>query len=241
MSNNNSIASPNVLNYLPLNEPSLYIKWSPKSITSKDVYNILTELNLGLIDRVQSRPTLNNKNQQEGIAFTIYMTEWYRNSNSDQIRLKLINNDDNFITITYEPNKYWKVYSYKSNNNGRRNNLKKEQHNFKPSIRFNDDNINMNNSKTNENGQMRQRNHQYDNTSERTKKQTRQKSSQLHNQQNNQRLKFLNPAETLKSISVTFDETSETKTSETKTSETKTNEIKKRNWLSDSDTDEDEN
>jgi len=240
MSNNNIVSS-NVLNYLPLNEPSLYIKWSPKYVTSKDVYNILTELNLGLIDRVQSRPTLNNKNQQEGIAFTIYMTEWYRNSNADQTRLKLINDDDNFITITYEPNKYWKVYSHKLNNSGSRRNNLKQEHNFKPSIKFNDNNL-----KTHENIQTRQVNNQYNNqynndnryertnerTNERTKRQERQKSSQLHNQQNNQRLKFLNPAETLKSISVTFDET--------KTSETNTNETKKRNWLSDSDTDEEE-
>jgi hypothetical protein len=123
-----------VLDYLMPNQPGLYIKWSPTNMTSKDVYDVLTELNLGLIDAVRPRPILNQQTQQEGTSFTIFMKEWFRNSNADQARLKLISDPNNFITINYEQNKYWKIYPNRINNSNNKPNPKP----FQPSITFNE-------------------------------------------------------------------------------------------------------
>ena len=129
-----ALAHVQVLDYLMPNQPGLYIKWSPTNMTSKDVYDVLTELNLGLIDVVRFRPILNQQTQQEGTSFTIFIKEWFRNSNADQARLKLISDPNNFITVNYEQNKYWKIYPNRINNNNNKPNPKP----FQPSITFND-------------------------------------------------------------------------------------------------------
>lgn len=237
MSNNSTIASSNILNYLSLNKPNLYIKWSPKHVTTKIVYDILTELNLGSIDHVESRPILNKENQQqrqqECVSFIIYMREWYRNSDADQVRLKLINNDNNFITINYEPTKYWKVYSYNPPGSNRMNNQHnaRQEHNFKPSIKFNNDDYN-NHMKTPANSPKMQQQKKYYKTETYVQRPHQHQQNKKY-QTSQTQTKFINPAEKLKTVEVAIDDEKNEETKKSCEIETK-----KRNWLNDSDTDE---
>jgi hypothetical protein len=122
--------SNNILNYLPENQPSLFIQWSDKSITSDSVKNVIDELNLGIIDHIDSRPTLNQKNKIKGNIFYIHFVEWFRNPISDKVREKLISNPSEFIKVHYEPNKYWKIFA---------NKYQPIVPLFKPMITFNDE------------------------------------------------------------------------------------------------------
>lgn len=104
-----------MLRHLPENQPSLFIQWSDSSITDSRVRNVIDELNLGLVGKIQARQTLNKKNQERGFIFYIHFDEWYRNPTADKVREKLISSPNEFIKVHYEPNKYWKIFANKHN------------------------------------------------------------------------------------------------------------------------------
>ena len=78
------------------------------SITEKDIRNILDELKLGVIKRIDIKNTnpKTNKNQKNRCAF-IHFNKWFDHGNGIIARERLLNGKD--IKVIYEDPWFWKI------------------------------------------------------------------------------------------------------------------------------------
>lgn len=90
-------------NSLQLNQPSLFIQWVERDVTPEQIASVINEVQLGTIERIDMK----------GNVVYVHFTEWNRNDMADQVRKKLIENENNFIKLHYEPTKYWKIFANK--------------------------------------------------------------------------------------------------------------------------------
>ena len=78
-----------------------------KTVTKKDIYDVLNQYNFGKIKKIQ---IIENKNKNCNIAH-IYYNYWYNNEYVNGVKDKLVNNLN--IKIFYDKPWFWVVYLHK--------------------------------------------------------------------------------------------------------------------------------
>jgi glutamate mutase epsilon subunit len=97
-----------------INQPSLCIPRINSTITEKDIRNILDELKLGIIKRID----IKNTNTKNRCAF-IHFNKWYEHGNGLIARERLLNGKD--IKVIYDEPWFWKITAYRNKLNTTKN------------------------------------------------------------------------------------------------------------------------
>ncbi len=101
------------ITYLP-NEPSLCIPRVSCNLDRKYVFNVIKDLKLGEIDRID----LVKKENERGETFQrcfIHMKQWFKNTNALRARERLLSGQD--IKVFYEHPWFWKVLAKRKKEN----------------------------------------------------------------------------------------------------------------------------
>ena len=103
---------PNTTNYCKMNSsedlnPTLCIPRASGTVTEKQIRNILNQLDLGVIDRIDISTKTSDKGEKTNRVF-IYFKRWFNTENGVMARERLSNGKD--IKILYDGPWFWKVY-----------------------------------------------------------------------------------------------------------------------------------
>ena len=103
-------------NTFAANEPVLCIPWTFDTIGEDLVRKTFERLNVGVIDKVAFKRTVNSKGVS-GSTIYVYFRNWFRNDSADEMRDRLMARPDNFVTINYNHKGYWRVFADNSRTN----------------------------------------------------------------------------------------------------------------------------
>lgn len=93
------------------NPPVLCIPRIDSKIKYSHIKDVINELDLGEIDRLDIIKTVNHRNAISNRVF-IHFKNWNSNENADAAKIRLENNQD--IKVIYgEPHEIWKIFAYK--------------------------------------------------------------------------------------------------------------------------------
>ena len=95
---------------LPVSIPSLCIPRVFSNIDERRIRNILDQLNMGIIERVDIVSKTTEKGEKFNRVF-VHFSRWFRNSNADTARERLLNGKE--IKIIYDDPWFWKVSAYR--------------------------------------------------------------------------------------------------------------------------------
>jgi hypothetical protein len=126
---------------LPVNIPSLCIPRVFTNIDEKRIRRVFDELNMGIIESIDIICKTTVKGEKFNRVY-VHFKKWFTNNvNADTARERLLNGKD--IKIIYDDPWFWKVSAYREKSYPQR----LPQDNKKVSIHFDDDNVNVYNSK----------------------------------------------------------------------------------------------
>jgi len=95
---------------IPAPLPSLCIPRTYPNIDANRITQILNELELGEIDRIDIVSKYSNKGEKFNRIF-VHFKYWFSNSNADTARERLLNGNE--IKIIYDDPWFWKVSAYR--------------------------------------------------------------------------------------------------------------------------------
>ena len=93
---------------IPNNHPSLCIPRINGNITEKEIRNIIDDLKLGIIRRIDINKTKTNTNK----CVFIHFNKWFDYGNAIIARERLLNGKD--IKVIYDEPWFWKISAYRN-------------------------------------------------------------------------------------------------------------------------------
>ena len=101
--------------YLP-NEPGLCIPRVATNIDRKFVFNVIKDLKLGEIERIDLISKKNDRGENFQRCF-IHMKQWFKNVNALKARERLMKGLD--IKVIYENPWFWKIFASRKRENNK--------------------------------------------------------------------------------------------------------------------------
>ena len=96
---------------LKINEPSLCIPRVFSNITDERVYEVIAQLELGELERID----MVERETREGVLYQrvfIHFKKWYNNETADHARQLLL--EEQNIKVVYDEPWFWKIWASKS-------------------------------------------------------------------------------------------------------------------------------